>query len=175
MYYQEKKTIASIISGVLVLAAYSIYGISKYQEVGPNLLNDLKFWAAAMLIFIGGGIVITILIQIVFHIILAVANEVAKEVAKEVANKANCKGSEKPYEELEIAEFEDEMDKLIALKAMRNSFVVVGIGFVIALVSLYMRMQPAIMLNIIFISFMLGSLFEGFSQLYFYRKGVKNG
>jgi hypothetical protein len=49
MYYQEKKTIASIISGLLILAAYSIYGISKYQEVGANLLNDLKFWATAML------------------------------------------------------------------------------------------------------------------------------
>lgn len=171
MYYQEKKTIASIITGLLILAAYSIYGISKYQEVGANLLNDLKFWAAAMLIFIGGGIVIAILIQIVFHIILAVANEVAKEVS----NKAKCKGSEETYEGLEIAEFEDEMDKLIALKAMKNSFVLVGVGFVVALVSLYMKMPPAIMLNIIFISFSLGSLFEGFSQLYFYRKGVKNG
>lgn len=67
------------------------------------------------------------------------------------------------------------MDKLIALKAMRNSYIVVGVGFVIALLSLYMKMQPAIMLNIIFASFSIGSLFEGFSQLYFYRRGVKNG
>ena len=171
MYYQEKKTIASIISGLLILAAYSIYGISKYQEVGMNLLNDLKFWATAMLIAIGGGIVVAILIQIIFHIILAVANEVAKEVSK----KASCEGKDETYEELEIADFEDEMDKLIALKAMRNSFIVVGVGFVIALLSLYMRMSPAIMLNIIFASFSLASIFEGFSQLYFYRKGVKNG
>ncbi len=171
MYYQEKKTIASIIAGVLILATYSIFGISKYLEVGENLLNNLRFWATAMLIAIGGGIVVAIIIQIIFHIILAVANEVAKEVAK----KASCEGKNETYEELEIAEFEDEMDKLIALKAMRNSFIVVGVGFVIALVSLCLKMPPAIMLNIIFISFSLGSLFEGFSQLYFYRKGVKNG
>jgi len=171
MYYQEKKTIASIFSGLLILTAYSIYGISKYQELGAGLLNDLRFWASAMLIFIVSGIIAAILIQVVFHIMLAVANEVAKEVS----GKACCKVKDGTYEELEIAEAEDEMDKLIALKAMRNSFVVVGAGFVIALISLYMGTPPAIMLNIIFMSFVLGTLFEGFSQLYFYRKGVRNG
>lgn len=179
MYYQEKKTIASIISGLLVLGAYIIYGVSKYQEVGAGIMNDLKFWATAMLVFIGIGIVIAIVIQIVFHIILAVANEVKKEIAKEMAKEASkkteCIGTEKTCDEVEFEEFEDEMDKLIALKSMRNSFIVVGAGFVIALFSLFINMQPAIMLNIIFVSFMLGSLFEGFSQLYFYRKGVRNG
>ncbi|WP_414150845.1 hypothetical protein ACIZ62_18265 [Acetobacterium carbinolicum] len=170
MNYQEKKVITSIIAGVLVLVTYSIYGMSKYLEIGEDLLNNLEFWATTMLVAIGGGIVVVILIQIIFHIILAVANEVAKEVAKKVSNV----GKNEIYEELEITGIEDEMDKLIALKAMRNSFVMVGIGFIIALLSLYLKMPPAIMLNIIFISFSLGSLFEGLSQLYFYRKGVKN-
>lgn len=169
MYYQEKKTIASILSGILV--AYSIYGVSKYLEVGEKLLSDLQFWARAMLIAIGGGVVAAIVIQIIFHIILAVANEVSKEVAK----KTSHGGKAEDFEEFEISDFEDEMDKLIALKAMRNSFIVVGVGFVVALLSLYMKNPPAIMLNIIFASFSIGTIFEGFSQLYFYRRGVKNG
>jgi len=45
------------------------------------------------------------------------------------------------------------MDKLIALKAMRNSNIVVGAGFVISLVCLVLGKSPAIMLNIIFLSF----------------------
>jgi uncharacterized membrane protein YjjP (DUF1212 family) len=171
MFYQEKKTIASIISGFLVLAAYIIYGISKYQQAGPNLLNDLKFWAAAMLVAIVGGIVVTILFQIALHIILAAADEVAKEVS----NKTKRPAAVDACEELEMENVEDEMDKLIALKAMRNAYAVVGIGFIASLVSLYVEKPPAIMLNIIFISFILGSLFEGFSQLYFYRKGIENG
>jgi len=171
MYYQEKKTIASIISGLLVLVLYTVYGILKYLEIGENLLNDLKFWATAMLVAIGGGIIAIVIIQIVFHIILAIANEVAKEVSK----KANGEKSKHTYEGFEIAEQEDEMDKLIALKAMRNSFIVIGVGFVISLISLYLGKPPAIMLNIIFLSFSLGSIFEGFSQLCYYRKGVKNG
>ncbi len=172
MYYQEKKTIASIVAGVLVVVIYSIYGIQKYLELGEILLNDMKFWASAILIAIGGGIIVAIIIQIIFHIIFAIANEVAKEVAKEISKKTGNEGKNEAYEEDEITNFEDEMDKLIALKAMRNSYIVVGIGFVIALITLYLKMPPAIMLNISFMAFSLGSLFEGFSQLYFYRKGV---
>lgn len=171
MYYQEKKTITSIISGLLVFVLYTVYGISKYLEMGEILLNDLKFWSGAMLVAIGGGIIATIIIQIVFHIILAITNEVTKEISKKV----NGEKREDAYEEFEIAEQEDEMDKLIALKSMRNSFIVVGIGFVISLISIYLGKPPAIMLNIIFISFSLGSIFEGFSQLYYYRRGVSNG
>lgn len=171
MYYQEKKTIVTIISGAIILVAYSIYGISKYMEFGTSLLDDLKFWATAILVAIGGGIIITIIIQIVFHIFLAIANEVSKEVS----SKVNFEKKISTFDDSEIMEHEDEMDKLISLKAMRNSYIIVGVGFIFALITLFAEMPPAIMLNIIFASFSLGSLFEGFSQLYFYRKGVKNG
>ena len=70
---------------------------------------------------------------------------------------------------------EDEMDKLIGLKAMRISFAVVGIGFIAALVSLVLNYSPAVMLNIMFVSFGIGSMVEGITQLYFYRRGVRNG
>ena len=155
----------------MILTAYIIYGISKYLELGVNLLNDLRFWATAMLTTIGGSIIVVILIQIIFHIILAVGNEVSKEIAKA----AKHGGKKEIYEEVEIEEFEDEMDKLISLKSTRNSFIVCGVGFVISLISLCLKMPPAVMLNIVFISFNLGSLLESFSQLYFYRKGVTNG
>lgn len=153
MYYQEKKTIALLFSGTLVCAAYCIYAYQQLQTGAPNLGNDLRFWASAMLICIGAGIVTTIIIQILFHIINAMMNHVTA-----------C--------EEEDPTIEDERDKLINLKSMRNSYVVVGVGFVIALITLVMQLPPAVMLNIAFLSFMTGSLFEGISQLYFYRRGV---
>ncbi len=171
MYYKEKRTIASLISGIILLTAYCIYCISNYLEEGTDLLSDMKFWATAILIFIGSGILLTIIVQIVFHIILSISNEVAKEISK----KACMEGENNTYEELEITDVEDEMDKLISLKAMRNSSAVVGIGFVASLFTLLLNMPPAIMMNILFASFSIGSLLEGFSQLYFYRKGVYNG
>lgn len=79
MYYQEKKTIATLASGILILVAYCIFGISKYLEIGEKALYDLKLWATVMLITIGGGVVVVIIVQIIFHIIFAIAHEVAKK------------------------------------------------------------------------------------------------
>jgi uncharacterized membrane protein YcjF (UPF0283 family) len=55
---------------------------------------------------------------------------------------------------------------------MRIGFVVAGIGFVAALVSLILGYSSAVMINIMFVAFSSGSLFDGITQLYYYRKGV---
>jgi hypothetical protein len=153
MSYQEKRTIVNMAAGVLVLAAYCIYVfVSRAGTMDPN---DLKSWAIAALVFIGIGIAATIVINIVFHIILAVVGEVKKEKT--------------------IDETEDEMDKLISLKSLRVGYSVGGCGFVLSLVALVLGASAAWMLNIMFLSFSMASLSEGFVSLYFYRKGVRNG
>jgi uncharacterized membrane protein YcjF (UPF0283 family) len=168
MSYQEKRTIVSIITGVFILVAYCTYVYGKYQS-GAIAADDLKFWAGAMLMFIGIGIAAAIVIQIVFHILLSVAIAVQEKVR-------NGKCDDNEIEKTIGAEMvTDEMDKLIELKSMRIGFSVAGIGFVAALVSLILNYSPAVMINIMFVSFSAGSLLEGFTQLYFYRKGVKNG
>ncbi len=168
MSYQEKRIIVSIITGVFILVAYCTYVYGKYQA-GAIAADDLKFWAGAMLMFIGIGIAAVIVIQIVFHILLSVAIAVQEKVR-------NCECDDQEIEKTIGAEMvTDEMDKLIELKSMRIGFAVAGIGFVAALVSLLLNYSPAVMINIMFLSFSAGSLLEGFTQLYFYRKGVKNG
>lgn len=168
MSYQEKKTIVSIITGLLVLVAYYIYVRGNYQ-IGMNTTEDMKFWATTMLLFIGIGIVVAIVIQIIFHILLSVAIAVQKKVEN-----GQCDDGE--IERILGTEMvTDEMDKLIELKSMRVGFIVAGIGFVAALISLLLNNSPGVMMNILFISFSAGSLFEGFTQLYFYRRGVTNG
>ena len=162
MFYQQKKIITTIISGLLVLSLYCIYAIRKYIELGDGVLDDLVFWSEKMLIFIGINIIASIVILILFHILLSISIEVKKEMNKDIID-------------TEMDETEDEMDKLISLKASRNSYVIVGIGFVLALLSSYLGMPVAIVLNIIFISFMISSIFGDFSQLYYYKKGVYHG
>ena len=168
MSYQEKKVITSIVTGVLVLAAYCIYAFGRVHP-GASAPDNLKFWAITMLIFIGIGIVASIVIQIIFHILLSVSIAVKRKIQDE-------KCEDKEIEKKIKAEMvEDEMGKLIELKSMRPAFLIVGIGFVSALVFLVFNYSPAVMLNILFISFSVGSLFEGFAQLYYYRRGLKNG
>jgi hypothetical protein len=168
MSYQEKRTIVSIITGVFILGAYCTYAYGKYQS-GAIAADDMKFWAGTMLVFIGIGIAAAIAIQIVFHILLSVAIAVQEKVRN-----GNC--DDKIIEKTIGAEMvTDEMDKLIELKSMRIGFIVAGIGFVAALVSLTLNYSPAVMINIMFVSFSAGSLLEGFAQIFFYRKGIKNG
>jgi Na+-driven multidrug efflux pump len=156
MSYQEKRTIATLFSGLLVFAAYIFFVWKKSQGGMVNLGSDLKFWAGAILVFIGIGIVATIIIQIIFHIFYVAVNTVKNN-------------------DPDLPEADDEMDKLISMKSTNNSYYVVGAGFILALVTLLLQKPPAVMLNIIFLSFQLGMFFEGFSQIYFYRRGVHRG
>jgi hypothetical protein len=168
MSYQEKRTITSIVTGALVLGAYCLYTFGKYQT-GAVIPGDLKFWASTMLFFIGIGIVAIIVIQIVFHILLSISIAVKEQIQ-------NGQVDDKQIEKTIGAEMvEDEMDKLIELKSTRVSFIFAGIGFVAALLSQVFNYSPVVMLNILFISFNVGSLFEGFAQLYYYRKGIHHG
>jgi hypothetical protein len=162
MSYQEKRTLTSIVTGALVIAAYCIYAFGKIHPQAADLTN-LKFWATTMLIFIGIGVVAAIVIQIIFHILLSISIAIKEGSDKEIEKK------------VEAAVVEDEMDKLIELKSMRLGFGICGAGFIAALISLVLGYPAAIMLNILFLSFSLGSLFEGVLSLHYYRTGVKNG
>ncbi len=168
MSYQEKRTVVSIITGAIVLAAYCIVAFGQYNS-GAVAQGDLKFWAGTILIFIGIGVAASIVIQIVFHILLSIAIAMQKKIRDE-----NC--DDKEIKKTIGAEMvEDEMDKLIELKSMRVGFIFAGIGFVAGLVALVLNYSPVVMINILFLSFGVGSLFDGFAQLYFYRKGIQNG
>lgn len=168
MSYQEKRTTVSIVTGALILAAYCIFAFGQAQS-GAVAPGDLKFWAGTILTFIGIGIVAIIIIQIVFHILLSITIAAQKKIQDRQID-------DKEIEKSIGAEMiEDEMDKLIELKAMRVSFAICGVGFIAGLLSLVLNYLPAVMLNIVFISFSAGSIFEGLTQLYFYRRGLNNG
>ncbi|ULQ58769.1 hypothetical protein K7I13_09425 [Brucepastera parasyntrophica] len=60
MSYQSKRTITSMVTGIILAAVYIIYATGKTAP-GPD---NLKAWALLMLIFIGIGIAAVIIIQI---------------------------------------------------------------------------------------------------------------
>lgn len=169
MSYQERRIIVNTLGGAGVIAAYCIYAFGRYQS-GAVAAADLKFWASTMLIFIGIGIVALIVIQIIFHILSSIGITVMTKIRDE---QADDKQIEKVVEQTIKAEMvEDEMGRLIELKAMRVGFVIAGIGFVTGLVSLALGYSTAVMLNILFLTFSGGSVLEGMAQLYFYQRGI---
>jgi len=161
MSYQEKRTIVGLMSGITLIIAYCIYAFGKLQS-GVISPDDIKFWAGTMLLFIGIGIVAMIIIQIVYHILLAIS----------VAIKEREHDEEKINATIEASFVEDEMDKLIELKSSKLGYAFIGFGFIGGLVCLVLNLPLYIMLNIMFLSFALGSILEGFVSIYYYRKGI---
>jgi uncharacterized membrane protein len=164
MSYQEKRTIVMIAQEIAILAAYCIYVTGKIRQ-GAAGLEDLRFFAVSMLIFLGIGIAVTIAVQVIFHVLLSVSIAV-REREKE----------EKAIESAINAEMvEDERDKIIELKSTRIQMIVAMAGFVAGLVMLALDCQPAVMLNTLFIAAVLGAIGEGVAKLIYYRAGVRHG
>jgi hypothetical protein len=165
MSYQEKRTLASIASGALILAAYCLYSFNP-ARLASIAAESLKPWATTMLVFMSIGIGLSIIIQIVFHILLSISIAIREKMQ-------NMQADDKDIEKnIKVEMVEDERDKMIELKSNRVGFALAGFGFIAALLSLVFNYSPVVMLNILFISFCFGSICEGFSQLYFYRKGI---
>jgi uncharacterized membrane protein len=165
MSYAEKRTVVSIITGIALLAAYSLYAFGRVQS-GAAEMNDLRFWATTMLIFIGIGIVATIIIQIVFHILLSIGIAVTRKIQDQ---SIDDKAIEKS---IGTEMVEDEMDRLIELKAVRVGVTLTGVGFVAGVALLALGYAPVVMLNVFFYAIGGGSILEGLAQIFYYRKGV---
>lgn len=166
MSYQEKRTFVTILVGFLVLISYLIFIFTKHQNDSLDV-NNLKFWATTMLIFIGIGVIATIITQILFHIFYSIGYAVKEKIKNPEISDKDIEKSIKSHM------VTDEMDKIVELKSMRIGFVFAGVGFVLSLVLLLLDYSAAVMMNSIFISFNLGSLFEGFMQLYYYKRGIR--
>ena len=164
MSYQEKKTITSLVSGVVVITSYCVHA---WNRLGANEIgaDDLKAWGLMILVFIGIGVAVMVVTQIVFHILLSVGVAMKRRNQDDLAiGKAV---------EAEITE--DEMDQLIELKSMKAGYAVAGTGFLTSLATLAFDLPGSVMLNVLFLSFFLGAMTEAVLSLYYYRAGVKHG
>ena len=163
MTYQTKKTMVSLLASIAILISYCI---SVYNDIskGLTLENDATFWAKKMLIFIAIGIAINIISFIVFHILLSVNLSV----------KDSMKDSKEINRKLELEMVEDEMDKLIELKSLRVGYIIASTGFILGLILLAFNTSISIVLNMLFLSFFIGAIAEGLTNLFFYFRGVRN-
>lgn len=164
MSYQEKKTITSLVSGVVVIASYCVHA---WNRLGANEIgaDDLKAWGVMILAFIGIGVAVMVVTQIVFHILLSVGVAMKR---RNLEDRAIGKAVE-----AEITE--DEMDQLIELKSMKAGYAVAGAGFLASLATVAFDLPGSVMLNVLFLSFFLGAMTEAVLSLYYYRAGVKHG
>jgi uncharacterized membrane protein YfcA len=113
-----------------------------------NSTDVFSFWGSVILILIPVTILAKIIIFIVFMIIYRITTD----------EEAPC--------------FSDERDKLIELKAARNSYWVFCFGFLLAMVSQVIHMPPSMMFIILVFSVFVADIFGEISQLYYYSRGI---
>jgi len=164
MSYTQKRTLAQMTITAIVFAAYALVAFSRL-----SLEASLRDWAVIMLIFMGVMVLASIVLQIVFHIFLSVGIA-AREAIR------NHDVDEETIGEAVKGEFiEDERDKLISLKSSQAGCIAAGVGFFAGLVSLLFNAPPALMLNIIYGAFFLGSIAEGITHLVLSHRGMSHG
>ncbi|MEH7435876.1 hypothetical protein V7182_00140 [Neobacillus drentensis] len=148
MTYQEKKSIVSLISAILIFVSYSLYMYPQHPEGELGSTETFRYWGSFVLILTVVSIVAHILISIIFNIVFRITTK-EKE-----------------------PKFADELDKLIDLKANRNSFFVFIIGFLLAMGSLVFYQPSQVMFMILIISGFLSDVTGSITKLYHYRRGV---
>lgn len=148
MSYQEKRSLVSAISSVIIIGLYSLYVYQNYIAGNIAIINDFKFWGKSFLYLIP----ISIVAQIVIHIIFAIINKIAADE--------------------EDPEITDERDKLIELKSIRISHWIFTAGFVLSMGTLSMGMQPWVMFVTLIISGFIAAVAAEGAKVYYYRKGV---
>lgn len=172
MTYKEKNIWAMMISSLLVMLFYVKGLINEYGADGKETFHDVSFWAKTMLVYVLIFIVVTIVILITFNIGLAIVTSIKHSIK----NGASVDAFELDQViEDEFDSMDDEMDYLIALKANKLSHIVVEGAFFLGLFSLALGQPVGIMLNMVFISYMVSTIVEGLIKLYFYKRGIRHG
>ncbi|TVY02894.1 hypothetical protein [Paenibacillus cremeus] len=148
MTYQEQKSIVSLISAILIFGSYCAYMYPQYPQGGLESTAAFHYWGTFVLILTLVSIVAHIIISIIFNIIFRITT-----------------GEKEPT-------FADELDKLIDLKAFRNSFFVFILGFLLAMGSLVIDQPIQVMFLILIASGFISDVTGSITRLYHYRKGV---
>ncbi len=149
MSYQEKSSILSLICFPFFYGAYWIFTVQKINRGAPGMVDDLRFWAIQILIFVGLSIIGRIILEILFNIASAIATR--RE---------------------EVSMMEDERDRLFEMRSTRVSAYIIGFGFLLSLGTLALQWPPYIMLNVLYFAFILSTLAAEIAKLRYYRMGM---
>ena len=148
MNSKELRVLVTTISSSLIFIIYSLKVYFSKVQGNTEILNDTAFWGKAFIVFVP----IAIVTLIIIHIILAIVNKIVTNEDMETKS--------------------DEMDKLIELRSLRVSHWTFSGGFMLALGSQAIGMEIWVMFVVLLASAFVGSLAEGFMQLYYYRRGI---
>lgn len=147
MSFQEKRSIVSLFSNLLISILYLIYILKYHSTTNPLNNNDLAFWGGLILLLVP----VKVFGKVVIHIIFLIINKI-------VTNE-------------DEPNFSDELDKLIELKSLKIAFIIFMSGFVLSMAAIVVGYTASTMFILLISSLILSEVAGDLSQIYFYRKG----
>ncbi|MBZ0184374.1 MAG: hypothetical protein K8F60_18080 [Melioribacteraceae bacterium] len=147
MSFQEKRSIVSLFSNLLISILYLIYILKYHSTTNPLNNNDLAFWGGLILLLVP----VKVFGKVVIHIIFIIINKI-------VTNE-------------DEPNFSDELDKLIELKSLKIAFIIFMSGFVLSMAAIVVGYTASTMFVLLISSLILSEVAGDLSQIYFYRKG----
>jgi|GEM_PF-1949475 len=148
MSYHEKKSIAMIVSSVLIFAVYALVLYQKYNNGEFLNADPLRLGAVVLLLLIPLQIVSKIITMILFTIGGAIKVQGDPDIP-----------------------IEDERDKLVEQKAMNIAFYIFGIGFLLALAALALAWPLRVAFLLLFGTLFGSDIGSGIAQFRYYRRG----
>ena len=167
MSTKSKKTLMEVLLGLALGVGYLIFALGSKAPA----VEDTAGWAIAMLIALGIGIVAVVIAEILFHIMLSIViTAKTKANNKDADNKDIGKQVESAVKDFTK---EDEMDKLIDLKANKFAISFSGAGFLAALIVLACGVGAVVAMQIMLGACLVGALAEGIYKIVCNELGVK--
>lgn len=157
MSYKSKRVLTTMITGALLAVGYLIFAVNR-SEPGQDALRS---WALAMLGFVGVTVVVLVVVQVLFHVVLAARLTVTDGDAAERLMTSSL--------------LPDEMDRAIRLRSGQLGYLIVGLGFVAALVAGALGASAVAVLHVVLGAFVVGSLAGGAVTVYRLERGVGHG
>lgn len=148
MSYQEKSAITSLIGNLIGCTLYFGEVFRRFVERDVSAGGDFAFWGAAILLFVPAIVSFKVIVQIIFSILNAIS-----------------RGEQEPA-------VTDELDRLIALKALRNFCLLFMAGFLLSMSAAGATNQPTLMFVVLLFSVLAAGVMLDISTIYFYRRGV---
>jgi hypothetical protein len=148
MQYQETRSMAYLASTVVASALYALCIQITYPNQVTQASDDRVFWAAVILIFVP----VLIIFRIVVSIIFAIMHKIRTD-------------EDTVYQE-------DELDRLIGLKATRMFYNVFMVGVGLALLGQVLGLPLHGFFLMLGGAIVVAGLTLDLTQLFFYRRGI---
>ena len=121
MSYQQQRSVATIVTGAIIVALYFWIALNRLESVQPDAESLARFWASSVLILVPVGVVAAIVTAIVAAIIYQITA-----------------GEDPPM-------IEDERDRMIELKANQVSQAIFVLAFVGSMVPVVLGASVTVM------------------------------